>query len=103
MVPLAEAADDVQIALGELVLKAALVAEAPDERIDEGRPERGGQLQALDGDRLAQADVRAAIDDAEPALADVRVDAKLAVENLAHEAERVRRRHATDDTSYGPP
>jgi hypothetical protein len=43
--------------------------------------------------------VGAAVDDAEPALADMRVDAKLAVENLAHKAERVRGRHAPNDTS----
>ena len=99
----ADAPHDVEVALRQLVVEAALVAEAPDERVDEGRPERGRQLEALDGDRLAQADVRAAVDDAEPALADVRVDAKLPVENLPDEAERVRGRHAGNDISYGPP
>ena len=100
----ADAPHDVQVALGELVLEAALVAKAAHERLDERRAEGRGQLQALDRDRLGQADVRAAVDDAEAALADMRIDAELAVENLAHEAERVRgRRHAPNDTSYGPP
>ena len=100
VVPLRDAPHDVQVALGEPVLEAALVAKAPDERVDERRPERRRQLEALDGDRLAQAHVRAPVDDAEPALADEAVDAKLAVEHLADEAERVRgRRHASNDTS----
>ena len=84
-------------------MQAALVAEALHERVDERRPERRGELQALDRDRLAEPDVRAAVDDAEAALADVSVDAKLAVENLADEAERIRRRHRRNDNSYGPP
>ena len=54
VVPLAMLRDDVQVALRQLVVKAALVTEAPDERLDEGRPERRRELQALDGDGLAQ-------------------------------------------------
>jgi hypothetical protein len=89
----------VEVALRELVVQPALVAEAADERLDERRAERRRELEALDGDRLAEADVRATIDDAEPAFADVTVDAKLTVEDLPDEPERVGRRHATNDIS----
>jgi hypothetical protein len=76
--------------LGQLVVKAALVAEAPDERVDQSRAESERKLQTLDGDRFAQPDVHPLVHDAEAPLADVAIDAEMSVEHLADEAERVR-------------
>ena len=65
-----DGARDVQRALREAVVDLALVAEATDERLDQRRPELRLELQALDGHRLVEPDVLAAVDDAEPTLAD---------------------------------
>ena len=53
--------------------------------------ERVGQLQALDGDELAEADVDAAVDDPEPAVPHDRRDAVLALDRRAAELERIQR------------
>jgi hypothetical protein len=68
-----------EVTLGQSIVQSALVAEALDERVDECRSERRRQLEALDRDELTQPNVRSAIDDAETALANVPVDAKLSV------------------------
>ncbi len=51
--------------------------------------ERVGQLQALDGDELAEADVNPAVDDAEPAVPHHRGDAVLALDRRSAELERI--------------
>ena len=80
-------------------MNPALVPKPTKKRLDERRPEHRGELQALDRDRLVQPGVVPAVDDAEPPLADELVDAKLAVEDLADQAEGVQRIHARHITS----
>jgi len=76
--------------LRESVRDAALVEEALGERRDDRRVFRLVDLEALDRDGLAQAQVLALVDDREAALADHLVHVKLPVDHVARETEDVR-------------
>ena len=74
--------------------QAALFQERLVEFLARGAVERGRELQALDRDRLVEAEVVAAVHDAESALAHDGFDAELAVDRRAHPAEEICRCHA---------
>jgi hypothetical protein len=84
-----DALGDVEVPARQLVVEAARLAEALDERPHEGAIEGRRQVEALDGDRRVDADVVPPVDDAEVALAGERHDAELAVERVPDEIERV--------------
>jgi nitrogen-specific signal transduction histidine kinase len=96
-----DGAGDVERASRQAIMDLALVAKAPDERLDERRPELRLELEALDGDRLVEPDVLAPVDDAEPALSDDTIHPELSVENLPHQAVDVLRSHGRDYTQVG--
>ncbi len=69
--------------------QAPLVAELLQEAVALLAVEDVRQLEALDGDRLPEARVDAAVDDAEAAVADDRGDAVLALDGGATELEGI--------------
>ena len=74
-------------------MDSTLVAKATDEGFDQGRAKGRGKLQALDGNRLVQADVRASIHDAEAPFSNVALDTELSVEHLTAEPEGIGGNH----------
>jgi hypothetical protein len=84
-----DAADDVEIAAREAITNPALVAETPHERLHGGRVRRGRELQALDGHRLVEAEVMPFVDDARAAFAYGLIHAKVRIDHVSDEAERV--------------
>ncbi len=86
-----ERLQDARRALRQLEEQAPLFAEAADEIVLRLGVEMGRKLEALQRDGDAEALVHRAVDDAEAALADDVLDAHLAVDGDAGEAERVPR------------
>ena len=80
---------DVKVAAREAIVNAARLVEPVDERARERAVERLGKVQALDRDRRVDAEVMSLVDDAEVALAGEGIDAKLSVEHIAYEVERI--------------
>ena len=80
---------DGEVAPRQPVVELAALDEARDDGLGESGIERGRQVEAFHARRYPHRDVLGAIDDAERSLAHDRVDAKLAIEHVADEIERI--------------